>query len=243
MTRVGIISQARMTSTRLPGKVLMQAGGKSMLEWHIERLRSAGYPIILATTTNPTDDPLVELADRLGVEVFRGSEDDVLSRFAGAAEKFKLDVVVRVTSDCPLIDGSLVGSAIDTYLELNNDDAYISNTVQRSFPRGLDFEVFSAKALSEANANATDQPSREHVTPYIHQNRSGRVEAVSIVAPVDASQYRITLDTHEDLTVITQLIETLGAGALDASQIARLLVAHPKITQANAHIEQKKLGD
>src|SRR5690606_18445145 len=112
VTRVGIITQARMTSTRLPGKVLTRIGGKSALEHHLDRLREADAPVIVATTTNASDDPLADRAESLGYSVFRGSEHDVLSRFAGAAREHALDVVVRVTSDCPLIDGDLVNRGI-----------------------------------------------------------------------------------------------------------------------------------
>lgn len=241
MTRVGIISQARMTSTRLPGKVLMQAGGKSMLEWHIERLRSAGYPIILATTTNVTDDPLVELADRLGVEVFRGSEDDVLSRFAGAAEKFELDVVVRVTSDCPLIDGDVVAAGVQRHID-SGGSTYVSNIIDRTYPRGFDFEVFSAEALKSAQESATDASDREHVTPYVRRHTSPD-QVLDEKRDADASSFRVTLDTDDDFEVISRLFNQYGAGVLNADQVISVLESHPELVALNAHVEQKKVGE
>ncbi|HZU92002.1 MAG TPA: glycosyltransferase family protein [Microbacterium sp.] len=243
MTRIGIITQARMTSSRLPGKVLMRAGGRSMLDHHIDRLLPAGLPIILATTTNAADDPLAALGRARGFDVFRGSEDDVLGRFAGAASNADLDVVVRVTSDCPLIDPALISEGVRRFLELDDPDAHVSNVIERTFPRGFDFEVFSAAALAEADRNADQPLEREHVTPYLYANRSGRTSVHSVAQDVDASRYRVTLDTEEDLTLIRELIEVHGAAALNASEIVAVLEAHPALAAINAQIEQKKLGD
>jgi spore coat polysaccharide biosynthesis protein SpsF len=243
LTKIGIITQARMTSTRLPGKVLLSAGGRTMLEHHIDRLGAAGVPVIIATTVNETDDVIVEEAERLGARVFRGSEADVLSRFAGAAESLHLDAVVRVTSDCPLIDGDVIRRGIDAFLALDDPDAYVSNTLERTFPRGFDFEVFSTKALREANANATSASDREHVTPYINQNRSGHSTISSVRRGADASRYRVTLDTQEDFALIRTLIEDHDAAKLPADGIVSVLDQHPELVALNANIEQKKLED
>lgn len=242
MTRVGIISQARMTSTRLPGKVLLEAGGKSMLQHHLDRLASTGYPVFLATTSNATDEPLVLAAEALGVPCFRGSEDDVLSRFVGAANAFELDVVVRVTSDCPLIDGDVVRTGIDEFLAQGDPNAYVSNVLERTYPRGLDFEVFSAMALREADALATDAIAREHVTPFINQNRTGRVTFTAITRKADASGYRVTLDTPEDFRLLKALFEDHNAETFDADRLISVLTRHPELAAINAEIEQKKLG-
>lgn len=242
MTRVGIITQARMTSTRLPGKVLLSAGGRTMLEHHLDRLGAAGVPLIVATTVNEADDVIVEEAERLGARVFRGSEADVLSRFAGAADSLGLDAVVRVTSDCPLIDGDVVRHGIDGFLALDDPDAYVSNTLERTFPRGFDFEVFSADALHDADVNATSASDREHVTPYINQNRSGRSSISSVTRETDASRYRVTLDTHEDFALIRTLIEDHDAATLPADGIISVLDQHPELVALNAQVEQKKLG-
>lgn len=243
MTRIGVVTQARMTSTRLPGKILLAAGGKSMLQHHLDRLSQAHLPVYVATTTNETDDPVVAAAAELGVPVHRGSEDDVLSRFAGAIEEFGLDVVVRVTSDCPLIDGDLVRHGIDTYLTAGDPDLFVSNTLERTFPRGLDFEVFGAAALLAAHADADQPAEREHVTPYLYANRSGRTTIRQITRPTDASGFRITLDTPDDMELIRRLIEDHHAAELDAEHLIAVLESHPELASLNGHIEQKKLGE
>lgn len=231
-----------MTSTRLPGKVLLRAGSRTMLEHHVGRLASADVPVVVATTVNATDDPIVDAARQLGVPVFRGSEADVLSRFVGAADAFGFDVVVRVTSDCPLIDGGLVGRGIAAFLERADPDTYVSNTLERTYPRGFDFEVFSAEALRDAAEHATDPVDREHVTPYINRNRSGHVTMSSITRGRDASRYRVTLDTAEDLAVIRTLIEDHSAAQLSAEEIIAILDGHPELVEINALVEQKKLA-
>ncbi|MCS3842111.1 spore coat polysaccharide biosynthesis protein SpsF [Microbacterium sp. AK031] len=231
-----------MTSTRLPGKVLLTADGHSMLAHQLHRLSSLNLITVVATTTNATDDPIAQAAADLRVECFRGSESDVLGRFAGAAEASSLDVVVRVTADCPLIDPSVIGRGIRRYLSVDDVHAYVSNVLDRTYPRGFDFEVFSTQSLREAAEGATTPAEREHVTPYIYTNRSGHTTLHSVRREHDASAYRITLDTSEDLTLIRRLITEHRAHELSAEQIIRVLDAHPELVQINAHVEQKKLG-
>ncbi len=240
--RVGVITQARTTSTRLPGKVMMTAAGRTLLDHHLDRLAAAGLEVYVATTVNATDDPIVELAEARGLGVHRGSEDDVLSRFTGCIEEFSLSTVVRVTSDCPLIDGALVARGIEIFEAAEDPWTYVSNGLERTYPRGFDFEVFSAQALLDAGENAHEQPEREHVTPYLYANRSGRMSLRNLSRTADASAYRVTLDTAEDLQVIRTLIEEHDAAALDVDQIIAVLDAHPELAALNAHVEQKKLG-
>ena len=237
--KVGVVTQARMTSSRLPGKVLLQADGKTMLAHHVHRLKKAGLEVFVATTTNTSDDPLVQEAERIGSPVFRGSESDVLSRYAGAANAFDLDVVVRVTSDCPLIDGSLVARGVESYLSLNDPYAFLSNSLKRTFPRGLDFEVMSAALIQEANLAATESYQREHVTPYIYQ--SGQIHLHQMEQTPDASDLRITLDTEEDFKLIRTLIEEYSGAELDADKLVATLRNHPELIEIKSHIEQKKL--
>lgn len=243
MSRVGVVTQARMTSTRLPGKVLLTAAGRSFLDHHLDRLLAAGLDVYVATTSNEADDPIVERAHDRGLSVHRGSEDDVLSRFTGTIEEFSLDTVVRVTSDCPLIDGALVARAVESFLAEDDPWLYLSNGLTRTWPRGMDLEVFSAQALLDADAAATDPVHREHVTPYLYTNGSGRMTLRNLARPEDASAYRLTLDTRDDQRLLTTLLEEYDAARLDADALVALLDAHPELAAINAHVEQKKLGE
>jgi spore coat polysaccharide biosynthesis protein SpsF len=239
--RIGIISQARMTSTRLPGKVLLEAAGHSLLHWHVARLRAAKLPVLLAITTNTTDDVLATWAAQNDIPTWRGPEDDVLARYQQTAAAHQLDVVVRVTSDCPLIDGALIADGVKRYLALGNPRVYLSNCLDRSFPRGFDFEIFSRELLEEAAANATRPEDREHVTPYLHQRRAPNVLFESITRVPDRSHYRLTVDTADDFTLISRLLTDYQSADLSANSLIALLDAHPELVALNAHIEQKKL--
>ncbi len=231
-----------MGSTRLPAKVLLPAAGRPLLDYHVARLRQSGLPVLLATTTEPADDVLAAYAATHHLPCHRGSETDVLGRYYETAQRFGLDVVVRVTSDCPLVDGPLIGAAVRRYLAEGNPLAYRSNTFIRTLPRGLDFEVFSVQMLAEAHANASLPYEREHVTPYLRTNpaTAGRVvhrnEAWS---GGDFSRFRITLDTTEDYQVLRALIEQHRAADLGVADLLALLEAHPEIMALNAHVEQK----
>ena len=240
--RVGVVTQARTTSTRLPGKVLIEVGGRTLLDHHCDRLEAAGLTTYVATTTNATDDPIVELAERRGLAFFRGSEDDVLSRFAGLVREQSLDTVVRVTSDCPLIDGGVVAAAIEEFSAADDPWLYLSNGIVRTFPRGMDFEVFSAEALLDADEHAVDPAHREHVTPYLYTDGSGRITRRDVTRTPSAASYRLTLDTPDDLVLLRTLIEDHGAADLDVDGLVALLDSRPDLAAINAHVEQKKLG-
>ena len=240
---IGIITQARATSTRLPAKVLLTAGGRTFLEYHLDRLVATGLPVIVATTTNADDDPIVELTEKAGLPVFRGSEHDVLSRFAGAASQYGLDGVVRVSSDCPLIDAEVIATGVERWRAENDENLYLSNCLERTYPRGMDYEVFSTVRLLDADANATLPPDREHVTPYLHQNRPGDVRLLNLPWSGGGAQYRLTLDTEDDRLLLTELLEKYGASSLNCADLVAILAEHPELVALNAHIEQKKLGE
>ncbi|OGX90638.1 cytidylyltransferase domain-containing protein [Hymenobacter coccineus] len=239
--RVGIISQARMTSTRLPGKVLREAGGQPLLAWHVQRLRAAGAPLYLAITTNSADDVLAEFAAAHGLPCTRGDEHDVLARYQQCAAAHELDVVVRVTSDCPLIAPELIAAGIQRYLAAADDQLYLSNALERTYPRGFDFEIFSSKMLAEAAAHATRPEDREHVTPFLHQNRADNVRFSHFRRPTDASRYRLTVDTAADFELLRQLLDDYDAGHMTAEELISLLDTHPELVAINARVEQKKL--
>jgi len=200
MKRIAII-QARMSSTRLPGKVLKKVKGKSLITRMIERVQLAEKVdgIVVATSEKPEDDAIV--AEVEGVLVFRGSLDDVLSRFQGAAEG--ADVVIRLTADCPLIDPKVIDQAIGMYESGHYE--YVTNALERTYPKGMDVEVFSKKLLDEIAEKADDPYEREHVTPYLYQGKR-ETRIGHLKQKQNDSDLRITVDTPEDFALVKKLI-------------------------------------
>jgi len=235
-----IIVQARMTSTRLPGKVLLPLAGEPMLTRLIERLRRVRRAdgIVVATTTNATDDPIAALCSQLGVPCHRGSEHDVLSRYADAARLYGADVVVRITSDCPLIDPALIDQTIAAYDEGGSD--YVSNMLPPTWPYGMAVEVFSAAALAQAHAEATQAAEREHVTPFLYWHPE-RYRLRNVASPVDLSHHRWTVDTPEDYALVSRLFDHLMPTRPNFTQadVLALLEQHPDWIAINQHIRQK----
>lgn len=244
MTNIVAIIQARMGSTRLPGKVLREIIGKPLLEYQIERLNESKRisKIVIATTSNESDYPIVELGGRLGVTVFRGSEDDVLSRYHGAAKKEDADIIVRLTSDCPVIDPNVVDNVIEYYLAHDYD--YVSNSLKRSYPRGMDTEVFSFDVLEDIKHKVKSQVHREHVTPYIYQNPD-QYTIGHVYNSRDESRHRWTVDTLEDFLLIELMIESLYPQNKNFTleDMIELNSLHPEWAAINGDIEQKKLGE
>lgn len=247
--KVVAIIQARMGSTRLPGKVLRILGGATVLANVIDRVRAvpAIDEIVVATSTDQQDDQLEEEASRCGVAVFRGSEKDVLSRYYEAAREFHADVIVRITADCPLLDPELVQQMVSNFHASRNGDArldYLSNALTRSYPRGLDAEVFSFSALEKAHRAATEQFEREHVTPYIYQHPAC-FSIKEYVGEVDLSLHRWTLDTPEDYEFLRRVFDLLGNAAKDARMqiVLDMLEKYPELIQINQQVRQKALND
>lgn len=239
MLNTGIITQARMTSTRLPGKILLAAGGKTILEHHLDRLAWSLVPVYIATTINSTDQPIVNLARSLGIPHFRSDEYNVLKRYYECAENFKLDVIIRVTSDCPLIDGRIIKEGLEQYLRLGDKNVYYSNSLVRTFPRGLDFEIFSFSQLKAAYLNASIESDKEHVTPYINQNRSQKTVIINHTTNENWSGLRWTLDTEDDWKLIKILLDDYKVASLPYSEILKIVLQHPELTTINNHIKQK----
>lgn len=240
--KVGIIVQARMGSTRLPGKILKEVLHKPLLAFELERLRRVkrANAIVIATTTNPRDLPIVEFCTKYGVECFRGDEDDVLSRYYECAVAHKFDIVVRITADCPLIDPEIIDQILETMLECKLYE-YVSNTLTRTFPRGLDCEAFYFKNLEQAYEEATERSDREHVTLYMH--RAIRTDLLrNISSPVNLSHHRWTVDTPEDFELIAKILEALYPKSpnFDFRDVLKLLDQHPDWVKLNSHIEQKR---
>ena len=237
-----IIVQARMTSTRLPGKVMKRVLGKPLLEYQLERLQRVKLAdeIVIATTTNQTDEPIVELCNSLSVACFRGSEDDVLSRYYGAATAHKADLVVLVTSDCPLIDPQVIDTVIDYCLQNQSHYDYVSNSLERTYPRGMDTEVFSFSTLQQAFGEATAQPDREHVTPFIYR-QPARYRLGHVIYSEDCSHHRWTVDTPEDFELIQKIIEAIYPRKpnFTLEDCLSLLKKHPEWYIINSHVSQK----
>lgn len=240
-----IIVQARMTSTRLPGKVLKPVLGKTLLEYLVERLRRVNLAngIVIATTTNDTDLPIVDLCRRLDIAVTRGSEHDVLARYYEAAKLHHADVIVRVTSDCPLIDPAVIDQVIGHFSQHAGAVDYVSNMLQLSYPYGMAVEVFSFKVLEEAYIEAKAEPEREHVTPFIYGHPE-RYRLANVALDENLSFHRWTVDTKEDFALIEKIIRVLYPikPDFDIDDILDLLNKHPDWPLINAHVSQKKLG-
>jgi spore coat polysaccharide biosynthesis protein SpsF len=233
-----------MTSTRLPGKVMARVRGVTLLERLLNRLSWVRTPhrTIVATTANRTDDVIVAEAARLGVTAYRGSEDDVLSRFAEAAREHGGEVIVRVTSDCPLMDPAIADEVVRAFFTAPKVD-YASNTVgRRTFPRGLDVEVFSRQALDTADRDAHDPTDREHVTPFIYRNPD-RFSLRSVAQAEDHSAHRWTVDTVEDLRLVIAIVEALEPTnpSFGMRDILDLLARNPELMDINRHVRQKPL--
>ncbi len=211
--KVVIIVQARMTSTRLPGKILKTVLGKPLLQYQMERLRRvrAADDFVIATTTNATDDVLVDLCGREGVPVFRGSELDVLARFAGAAETARADVVVRINSDCPIFDPAVSDRVIRHYLDHSDRLDYVSTSLKESFPFGYHTEVVSGEVLAIAHREARDPYEREHVTPFVYRHPE-RFRLENYGQDTDQTRYKVAVDTPEDFARITAILEGLYPG-------------------------------
>ncbi len=242
--KIGCIIEARMTSTRLPGKVLMDIVGKPAILRQIERIQRSCFidNIIIATTGNITDDALVELLENENVLYYRGSEDDVLGRVAETASFFNLDIVVEITGDCPLVDIVESDRVIERYLEGGFD--LVSNNLLRTYPIGIDTIVMSNRVLQEA-ARSTDDPAhREHVCLYLYEHpfdySFSNIEAPPFLRD---AKLRMTLDTKEDYEFICKIYEELYPQKADFNlyDMMRLLNRKPELRAINSNIIQKKV--
>jgi spore coat polysaccharide biosynthesis protein SpsF len=244
--KVVVIVQARMASTRLPGKVLKRVLDKPLLEYQIERIRrvKSVEEIVIATTVNDADRAIVEFCDRLALPCFRGSEQDVLSRYFAAAVAFHADVVVRLTSDCPIIDPHVVERVLRHFLEYATEFDYVSNCLTRTYPRGMDTEVFPFGILEEAYCEAVKPMDREHVTPFIYRQQR-RFRLSNVAYHEDLSHHRWTVDTVEDFALIRRIIESLYPRDPEfrMEDVLGLFDRDPGLFQINAHVEQKKTGN
>ncbi|MFA6549594.1 MAG: glycosyltransferase family protein [Candidatus Margulisiibacteriota bacterium] len=242
--KVGIVIQARMGSTRLPGKVMLPIEKKPVLQHIVDRLKECQYAdeIIIATSNNERDDVIVDLANANSIKYYRGSEDDVLSRYYYAAKENNLDIVVRVTSDCPFVDPAIIDNMIQEFKGSKGCD-YLSNCLLRTFPRGLDVEIFGFDALTKNHREARMNYEKEHVTPHFYRHPEKYV-LKNFSNPVDYSKYRLTLDTDEDYSLVKEiyaLIYPLNS-KFRLQEIIDVLERNRGLSLINAHIKQKELS-
>jgi spore coat polysaccharide biosynthesis protein SpsF len=240
--RVVAIVQARMGSSRLPGKVLKKVLDSPLLHYQLERLKLSkrlDY-VVVATSNRPEDDAIENFCRDTKTHYYRGSEDDVLQRYFESAKHFGADVIVRLTGDCPLIDPLVVDDLINNYVEEFPKYDYLSNCLERTFPRGMDTEIFSFECLDRVYRQAVKDWDKEHVTPYIYQHPK-LFSIKSVTQETDQSDYRWTVDTSEDFSLIDKIITSLYPENPYFSQkdIVDLLEENPSWQQMNAHVKQK----
>lgn len=239
---IGIITQARLGSTRLPKKIFKEVKGLSLLQHQVNRVSKLNIPLFVATTTEPADELVEKYCKEKGIKVFRGSEQNVLERFYKCAKYFGLSTIIRITSDCPLIAPELIQKGVEMFKANKQDNLYISNIIERTFPRGFDFEIFTFNLLERAYLEATEDYEKEHVTPFIWQHPKKRgTKLMHLKATEDNSRFRITLDTDDDFKLIKKLILEHNADQLSGDEIIRVLKNNLELAKINEHIEQKKL--
>ena len=262
--RIVAIIQARMSSTRLPGKVLADLGGRTMLARVVQRIRGAGLVdhVVVATSQKPADDPIQEECFRLAVDTFRGDESDVLDRFYRAAEVHRAEGVVRITADCPLADPEVIDHVVRGFLDQRPD--FASNTLRRTYPRGLDVEVLTAPALAAAWHDARESYQRVHVTPYLYEHPE-RFRLLAVTVDEDLanpaagdyeersrllcehheptmSNWRWTVDAAADLEFVREVYRRLGSeNPFSWRDVCRLIRQHPYLAAINGSVRQKDL--
>ena len=240
--KVVAIIQARMGSTRLPGKVMKEILGKPVILWDLDRVSLSKLidEIVVAIPYGKENDVIVDTIKEYNdkIIVTRGSEDDVLDRYYQAAVQTNADVVVRITSDCPLIDPVVIDNVIEHFLD--NDCDYCSNSLTRTYPRGLDTEVFSFKSLETGWNEAKKDYEREHVTPYIIENPD-KFKLLNVANDINLSHLRWTLDTKEDFEFINAVYKRISQKKqlFLMDDVLELMDKEPEMIDINRHIEQK----
>lgn len=235
MNQIAAIIQARMGSKRLPGKIMKTIIGKPMIEYLLDRISKSILinEIIVATSDQEENIELIKFLNSKNIKCFVGDEEDVLSRYYFAAKKYKAQNIIRITADCPLIDPLVVDNTIRKFIEDSVD--YTSNIFPRSFPKGLDTEVFSFQALEKAYNETTSKYDREHVTPYIRE--SGQFKISNYSCKEDFSNIRLTVDWNEDFILIDKIFNLFKPNSLfNWLDIISILDEDPKLIEINKHL-------
>jgi spore coat polysaccharide biosynthesis protein SpsF len=245
---IAVIIQARFGSTRLPGKIVKLISGKPLL-WHVwNRLTHSKMinDIIIATTTNSEDDQIESFCTENNIHFNRGSVEDVLSRYYETAIIFNVDIIIRITSDCPVIDPVILDDMINFFIVENSKYKldYLSNTFERTFPRGLDVEIFSFESLQKSFTEAKEMYEREHVTPYIYKHPE-IFTIKNFFNEKDYSFHRWTVDTIDDLELIKEIYNSLydENNIFLTKDILRLFDIRPELIKINQTVKQKNLGE
>lgn len=239
------IIQARMGSSRLPGKVLAEIHGMPMIAWVVERARLAKLvdAVVVATTVEPDDDAVAAMCETRGYPYVRGRAADVLYRYLQAAEMYQAEVIVRLTGDCPLIDPEVIDTTIQAFLDGNPPPIYASNRIVRTFPIGLDVEVMTMDGLKMANRDAKEHYHREHVTPYFYEE-TDRFPIVSVHAEGEYGNYRWTVDTPEDMRFVREVFSRLkDVNDFSWKDVRKILESEPELMEINRNISQRSYRD
>jgi len=233
---IGCIVQARMDSSRLPGKVMKKIGDKFLLDYVLEQLKSSKNieKIIVATTTLTSDDIICQYVSSKNIKFFRGSSDDVLDRYYQCAKKFTVDTIVRITADNPLIDPNIIDRVINEFCNKKVD--YITNTLDRTFPYGTEVEIFSFKSLEKAWKNAIKPSEREHVTPFIRDPKNKFI-LMNIKHSENHSYLRYTVDRMSDLKLVKEIIKNIPTRPIVIQDIIKLYKQKPEIFEINKNIK------
>lgn len=241
-TRVILVMQARVGSSRLPGKVMLDLGGRTVLEWGVRACLAAGSidDVIVATTTDARDDGLAALAAQSGAHVVRGSEDDVLSRYVQALTEHPADAVVRVTSDCPLMDPALIDAVVGAW-RADPEFDYVSTFIPRWLPHGLDVELVTAEALRSVDRTAIGH-DRIHVTSGVYADPD-TYDILGLARATSAADLRVTVDTEQDLAALRAIVSELGTEIPSYREVIRLLRSRPDLRAINSGVQQKRLED
>lgn len=240
--RVGIIIQARMGSTRLPGKTLLPLAGKTVLEHVVSRMGqvSNAQEVVVATTVLPEDEPILRFCRDHKILYWRGSSENVLERYIGAAEQYKIDGIVRITADCPLIDTGLVEEAIKLFHESKAD--VVSNIIERTLPRGFDTEIFTLEAAKRLMNLHLDSFYYEHVTPYFYEHPEiFKLQSITAPPSLNRPDLRLCLDVSEDYELLKNIFQHLPKNG-GASEIMRLFDQFPDWQHINENVHHLKRG-
>jgi spore coat polysaccharide biosynthesis protein SpsF len=244
--RVVAIVQARMASTRLPGKVLADLGGQPVLAWVLRRTQRAALvdQVVVATTVNPEDDAVAEFCRQADFTCYRGSAYDVLDRYYQAAQIYQAGVIVRITGDCPLIDPEMLDDNIRTFLDADPPLDFAANRLpgNRTVPIGLDTEICTMQALATAWREAQAPHEREHVMPFFYEH-SERFKILHIRHEPDYGAYRWTVDTPEDMELLRQVVPNFEDDTFSWEEVLAFFQAQPELAEINASVQHRSQHD